>query len=285
MDLTNQKFGEWTALYSTKKNKRIYWHCRCDCGVERDVLQYSLTSGVSSSCGHDTCKGKKYVDISNQIFGHLTVLEKTDKRDNGAVVWKCQCSCGNYVYWPADRLKQTKNPNCGCQKRENLIGQRFGKLTVLQEAPDSTPQCRKWQCQCECGNITYPHASDLKKGTVIGCGCTKSIGEYNIAKCLSDNNILFEKEYVFSDLIDKKHLRYDFAILNKNQEVIRLIEFDGEQHFKEDNRLYQNSSTKNHDILKNEYAKKNNIPLVRIPYWYRHKITLELLLTEDRFLQ
>ena len=68
----------------------------------------------------------------------------------------------------------------------------------------------------------------MKRGAVIGCGCTKSIGEYNIAKCLLDNNIPFEKEYVFSDLIDKKHLRYDFAILNKNQEVIRLIEFDGE---------------------------------------------------------
>ena len=38
MDLCNQKFGEWTALYSIKKDKRIYWHCKCSCGNERDVL-------------------------------------------------------------------------------------------------------------------------------------------------------------------------------------------------------------------------------------------------------
>ena len=38
MDLTNKKFGEWLALYSLKKNGRIYWHCKCDCGEERDVL-------------------------------------------------------------------------------------------------------------------------------------------------------------------------------------------------------------------------------------------------------
>ena len=37
------------------------------------------------------------------------------------------------------------------------------------------------------------------------------------------------------------------------------------------------------DRLKNEYAKNHNLPLVRIPYWYRDKITLDMLLG-DQFL-
>lgn len=54
IDLTGQRFGRWTVL--SKSNKRnaggaIYWHCRCDCGVEKDVLGTSLRQGTSLSCG------------------------------------------------------------------------------------------------------------------------------------------------------------------------------------------------------------------------------------------
>ena len=35
------------------------------------------------------------------------------------------------------------------------------------------------------------------------------------------------KEYSFEDLKDKKKLRFDFAIFDKNNKLIKLIEFDG----------------------------------------------------------
>jgi hypothetical protein len=37
------------------------------------------------------------------------------------------------------------------------------------------------------------------------------------------------------------------------------------------------------DRLKNQYAKEHNIPLVRIPYWERDKITLDMILG-DKYL-
>lgn len=33
--------------------------------------------------------------------------------------------------------------------------------------------------------------------------------------------------------------------------------------------------------MKNEWAKKHNIPLVRIPYWERDKITLDMILKDE----
>lgn len=48
-DLTNQKFGLWTVLYKAPKNN--YWHCKCECGTEKDVFMGSLKSGQSKSCG------------------------------------------------------------------------------------------------------------------------------------------------------------------------------------------------------------------------------------------
>ena len=40
---------------------------------------------------------------------------------------------------------------------------------------------------------------------------------------------------------------------------------------------------KNRDEKKNKWASDNNIPLVRIPYWERDNITIEMI-TGDKYL-
>lgn len=57
LNLTDQRFGRWTALYAESKNGRLYWFCRCDCGKEAWVFGGSLTRGVSQSCG---CLAREY---------------------------------------------------------------------------------------------------------------------------------------------------------------------------------------------------------------------------------
>ena len=34
-------------------------------------------------------------DLLGQRFGKLLVVQKTDKRKDGRIVWKCKCDCGN----------------------------------------------------------------------------------------------------------------------------------------------------------------------------------------------
>ena len=57
IDLTGQKFGRWTVLYQTNDHINpsgrhiIMWHCKCECGNEKDVSRSALTSGASQSCG------------------------------------------------------------------------------------------------------------------------------------------------------------------------------------------------------------------------------------------
>lgn len=51
-DLTGQKFGRLTALYTVPNNShRTRWHCVCDCGNTKDVLQQNLRNGHVKSCG------------------------------------------------------------------------------------------------------------------------------------------------------------------------------------------------------------------------------------------
>ena len=80
-------------------------------------------------------------------------------------------------------------------------------------------------------------------------------------------------------------MSFDFAILDDNGNVIKLIEYDGEQHFKpiekwggEEKFLIQ----KERDERKNQYCKENNLNLLRIPYYDFDKITLNYLLSDIR---
>jgi hypothetical protein len=44
-DLTGKRFGRLVVLYENaeRKNRKVTWHCRCDCGTEKDILGTCLT--------------------------------------------------------------------------------------------------------------------------------------------------------------------------------------------------------------------------------------------------
>lgn len=50
-------------------------------------------------------------------------------------------------------------------------GDRFGRLTVLAEAPPDSHRARQYECRCDCGNKKTVAASRLRQGTVRSCGC------------------------------------------------------------------------------------------------------------------
>lgn len=100
----------------------------------------------------------------------------------------------------------------------------------------------------------------------------------NIQTILKENNIEYKKEYCVKEI---GNLRFDFAIV-KNGIIIRLIEFDGIQHYSDRSGVWNNKdslkSRQERDKRKNQWAIDNNIPLVRIPYWERDKITLDMIM-------
>ena len=104
-------------------------------------------------------------------------------------------------------------------------------------------------------------------------------GELIIQNILEENKINFKKQVTFSDLkgVGGGTCKFDFGIFDNNNNLLKLIEYDGEFHYIEVD--YLNSKTvKENDIIKNEYCKKKNILLTRIPYWEKNNITLNLLM-------
>ena len=59
-----------------------------------------------------------------------------------------------------------------------MIGQRFGRLTVLRRAPDyvapSGNHFALWLCRCDCGAEVRMRGDHLRDGTIVSCGCYKA---------------------------------------------------------------------------------------------------------------
>ncbi len=93
-----------------------------------------------------------------------------------------------------------------------------------------------------------------------------SSGEKKIIEYLRKENIIFNKEKTFDDLIYIGNLRFDFYI--PKQKIA--IEFDGIQHYKTVGYFGGNDGfieTQKRDKLKDVYCKEKNIKLIRIPYF------------------
>lgn len=64
----------------------------------------------------------------------------------------------------------------------NLIGQKFGKLTVVEKigsrqvGKSSRSRCMFWKCVCDCGGSSEVATASLTSGNSSSCGCGKYTG-------------------------------------------------------------------------------------------------------------
>jgi hypothetical protein len=56
---------------------------------------------------------------------------------------------------------------------QNLIGQVFGRLTVLEKASNSAAGKARWKCQCQCLNFRDCLTGSLRSGRQLSCGCLR----------------------------------------------------------------------------------------------------------------
>lgn len=125
INLVGQTFGRLTVLSrDTSKpsgtGKSAYWLCKCDCGTIVSVRSDKLQKGIIQSCGclaRDVHSKLFLKDLTGQIFGKLTVLERDSSKPMGKACfayWKCQCACGNIVSVRGDHLRNGTTKSCGC---------------------------------------------------------------------------------------------------------------------------------------------------------------------------
>lgn len=125
------------------------------------------------------------LNIVGEKYGLLTVLEedleykKEHNIKGNKRYWKCLCDCGNTITVRTDGLRTGNTKSCGClniNKGQDLIGQVFGHLTVLEKDYDPNRYDRHmyWKCKCDCGKIVSVSSGNLLSGRNIACGCYNS---------------------------------------------------------------------------------------------------------------
>lgn len=55
----------------------------------------------------------------------------------------------------------------------DMIGLKFGRLTVVLSAGNNKHGERLWECSCECGNVAIVPGYRLRQGYTKSCGCIK----------------------------------------------------------------------------------------------------------------
>ena len=124
-------------------------------------------------------------DLTGQKFGKLTVISRADSKIVGGkkrTMWVCKCDCNSIkeIIVSADYLKSSTCPSCGCEatknriekNRKNNIGEKFGRLTIIDILWDADRA--KAICRCDCGNDYVGVKSDIVSGHTQSCGCLQS---------------------------------------------------------------------------------------------------------------
>jgi hypothetical protein len=192
----------------------------------------------------------------------------------------------------------------------DMIGKRFGRLTVIEEIDDSKTKRPRWLCRCECGNKRIVRGISLRKGDTKSCGCLKK----ELAKKLSEAKVthgssktrLYRVWYEMRCRCYKKsspdYPRYggrginvcykwrksfipfrEWAIANGYNENLTLDRINNESDYSPDNCRWVTRETQNNNTRRNYYITYNGETLT-LSQWSKkcgiNKNTLHSRLTK-----
>ncbi len=122
-------------------------------------------------------------DLTGLRYGKLTVIENAGSDKNGHARWLCKCDCGNKKVVTGTNLIRGLTTSCGCEHRRkvreikhyrDITGERFGLLVAKSIAGIDRNGDARWNCICDCGNITVAKYRHLICGEIKSCGCWKN---------------------------------------------------------------------------------------------------------------
>jgi len=177
-----------------------------------------------------------------------------------------------------DNLKSGNTKSCGCLQKDkasdasfiSLVGNRYGKLLVIERVENNRFGHVCYRCKCDCGGETIVDATNLRNGNTNSCGCIKSKGEMIINNWLLEHNFDFRSQYSFDDCILSTGRRpfFDF-VLFKNDKPYLVIEYNGRQHYEVTggwNTEEQFAKTQRRDSEKLQWCEDNHYPILIIKY-------------------
>lgn len=174
-----------------------------------DEGTYSIGYNTTKGGGYRAVGRRKRKDYTGQTIKTWTIMSDADDRigadgraDRQVNV---QCICGAQAVALLSNVKGKQHIKCNCESKKqyyrkiDYTGQRFGALTVLEDAVDAPESSRIVNCLCDCGTtkeIIIQHL--LGEGTkTCGCQqiffkrevCIKGVTYYNVREAACKLNV------------------------------------------------------------------------------------------------
>lgn len=264
---------EWHKEYYKKNKEKI---------LKRNKIKYREKNPevIKRNFTEDEFQNKL-----KQIHGEKYKTLELYVNINKKIITKCNKCSFEWPVKPSKLLEGSGCPKCALANRthtneyfiKRLKEKHGGKLISLSNFKNYNTKIKMLCNACKQSWETKP--SHLIHSD-SGCpNCNSSKGEKKIKEFLEKNKIIYETQYSFSECRDKQVLHFDFAIFGNNKKINILIEYDGIQHFKPVSYFGGEEyffDIKRKDKIKNDFCKKNNIKLIRIPYTMYKKIDKKL---------
>lgn len=269
-------------------HKKIWWKC-----TKGHSWQAPVSRRTSLGYGCPYCGGKFVIKGETDLASRFPDIALTwDYKKNGDLTPdKVTAFSTKKVWWLCPKYKHSyqnvvayrTNMKSGCPYcSNNKVLKGFNDLQSANShvasqwdyeknapiTPDMVTRCstRKFWWKCENGHSWQVDVDHRTRGHECPY-CLGSKGERLLYLLLKKRQISYKGEYRIVDEYRIKYFPYDIYC-----DVERvLIEYDGVQHFEEKSFFTKEYSFKERirrDNLKNDYAFKHMLPLLRIPYIY-----------------
>lgn len=99
----------------------------------------------------------KFIDLTGQRFGRLTIVKRVENSNTGLTRWLCQCDCNKQTVVASGHLKSGHTKSCGCLRKE-LPKLEFHNLKHGHNRRNKTSQTYKtWKTMIQrCTNLKNP---------------------------------------------------------------------------------------------------------------------------------
>lgn len=158
---------------------------KCVCGNIKEIIWKHFATNKTKTCGCKTGLVNKkseykaptdsdYTTIDNQIKKNKLLLidefrGKIHKRSVKKLKFKCDCGNVKFIKY-CDFIKTHKS--CGLCNKFDVVGLKFGNLTVLESPQKLVGKYSNIDvsCKCDCGNLHKVNLSNLTRNRIKSCG-------------------------------------------------------------------------------------------------------------------
>ena len=244
--------------FLTTPNNLLFGHGCPKCGKE------SMVKKLSSNT-------EEFIEEAKQIHPEYDYSKVNYVGNKTKVIVGCP-KHGDFLITPSHLLMGRGCPKCGFESRAKKL---------LSNTEEFIKKAKQIHPEYDYSKVNYVYN---KTKVIVGCPkhgdflttpnnlmqgygcpiCSESKGEIEVREWLENHNITYKRQHRFADL---KKYPYDFYLPDFNL----LIEYNGIQHYEEVPYFHRSPSSFDgqltRDRIKKEYAEKNGIKLLVIPYW------------------